>query len=133
MRRFNELMEAAKELNIELLNPSAEIFETAFNVYITENQIKAHSLDVDEDLLRKTFYDDMSPMERAATSTQLHVKNCAHQRPPRGYPRRKNDKNKALRTDRRAGAPLQISYHDPMERSEYPESSTTKTDRLHRS
>ena len=99
MRRFNELMEAAKELNIELLNPSAEILETAFNVYITENQIKAHSLDVDEGLLRKTFYDDMSPMERAeVTSTQLHVKNFAHQRPPRGYPRRKNDKNKALRT-----------------------------------
>ena len=100
MRRFNELMEEAKELNIELLNPSAEILETAFNVYITENQIKAHSLDVDEDLLRKTFYDDMSPMERAATSTQLHVMKYAHQRPPRGYPRRKYDKNKALRTDR---------------------------------
>ena len=57
MRRFNELMEAAKELNIELFNPSAEILETAFDVHIigTENQIKAHSLDVEEGLLRKTF------------------------------------------------------------------------------
>jgi hypothetical protein len=43
-------MEAAKELNIELFNPSAEILETAFDVYITENQIKAHSSDVDEGL-----------------------------------------------------------------------------------
>jgi hypothetical protein len=63
-------MEAAKELNIELLNPSAEILETAFDVYITENQIKAHSLDVDEGLLRKTSEStttiSRSPMESIA-------------------------------------------------------------------
>jgi hypothetical protein len=92
VRRFNELMEAAKELNIELLNPSAEILETVLNVYITENQIKARSLDVDEGLLRKTFYDDMYPMERAdRTSTQLPVKNYAHARggTPRVSPAKK--------------------------------------------
>ena len=84
MRRFNELMEAAKELNIELLNPSAEILETAFNVYITENQIKAHSLDVDEGLLRKTFYDDMSPMERA---DYVYTAACEELRSPETTPR----------------------------------------------
>jgi hypothetical protein len=93
VRRFNELMEEAKELNIELLNPSAEILETAFNVYITENQIKANSLNVDEGLLRKTFYDDMSPMERADYVYTAACEEYGHQRPPRGYPRRKYDKN----------------------------------------
>ena len=67
MKRFNELVEAAKEFNIkvELLNPSAEILDVAFDMYVTDKQVEAHSLDVDEGLLRKTFYVDMSPMERA--------------------------------------------------------------------
>jgi hypothetical protein len=72
VRRFNELMEAAKELNIELLNPSAEILDTTFDMYITENQIKARSLDVNEGLLRKTFY-DIPRWRRQTTSTQLLV------------------------------------------------------------
>ena len=84
MRRFNELMEEAKELNIELLNPSAEILETAFNVYITENQIKANSLNVDEGLLRQTFYDDMSPMERA---DYVYTAACEEIRSPEATPR----------------------------------------------
>jgi hypothetical protein len=59
-------MEAVKEFNIkvELLNPSVEILDAAFDMYVTDNQIAAHSLVVDEGQLRKTFYVDMSPMER---------------------------------------------------------------------
>jgi hypothetical protein len=83
VRRFNEFMKAAKELNIEV-NPSAEILETAFDVYITENQIKAYSLDVDEGLLRKTFYDDMSPMERA---DYVDTAACEELRSPEATPR----------------------------------------------
>jgi hypothetical protein len=81
VRRFNEILEAAKELIIELLNPSAEILETAFDVYMTENQIKAHSLDV---LLRKTFYDYMSPMERA---DYVYTAACEELRSPEATPR----------------------------------------------
>jgi hypothetical protein len=67
-------MEEAKELNIELLNPSAEILETAFNVYITENQIKAHSLDVDERVCSGKPSTTICPRWRGqTTSTQLHV------------------------------------------------------------
>jgi hypothetical protein len=68
MRRFNDIMEAAKEMNIEVLNPCAQVLEAAFESYITENHIIARSLVADEGLLRKSFYDDMSPMERASTS-----------------------------------------------------------------
>jgi hypothetical protein len=37
----------------------------AFDLYITKNQIKARSLDLDEGLLRKNFYDITSPLEMA--------------------------------------------------------------------
>jgi hypothetical protein len=84
VRRFSELMEVAKQLNIKLLNPSAEILEMAFDVFITENQIKAHSLDVDEGLLRKTFYDDMSPMKRA---DYVYTAACEELRSPEATPR----------------------------------------------
>ena len=57
------------------------------------------------------------------TSTQLHV-NYAHQRPPRGHLRRKNEKktnNEALRTvPFRAEPALKFFYHDPMERPRIP-------------
>ena len=94
VRRFNELMEAAKEFNIqvELLNPSAEILDAAFDMYITDNQVTAHSLDVDEGLLRKTFYVDMSPMERA---DYVYTAACELSTPkttPRVSPAKTNEK-----------------------------------------
>jgi hypothetical protein len=43
------ILEAAKEMDIQV-NPSAEVLEAAFESFITENQVKAGSLDVDEQL-----------------------------------------------------------------------------------
>jgi hypothetical protein len=37
--RFNVIMEAAKEMNIEVLNPSAEVLEAAFDVFYTPKTI----------------------------------------------------------------------------------------------
>ena len=60
----SDLIEAAKELNIEVLNPSPEVLEEAFGFYLTTIRVEKRTMDVDEGLLRKTFFVDMSPKER---------------------------------------------------------------------
>ena len=59
----SDLIETAKELNIEVLNPSPEVLEEAFGFYLTTIRVEKRTMDVDEGLLRKTFF-DMSPKER---------------------------------------------------------------------
>ena len=93
VRRFNEIMDAAKEMAIDVLNPSAEVLEEAFQSFITENQVKACSLAVDEGSLRKTFYDVMSPMERA---DYVYTAACELRSPettPRASPAKKREEN----------------------------------------
>jgi hypothetical protein len=60
----SDLLEAAKELNIEVLNPPSEVLEEAFDFYLTTIRVEKRTMDVDEGLLRKTFFVDMSPKER---------------------------------------------------------------------
>ena len=60
----SDLIEAAKELNIEVINPSPEVLEEAFGFYLTTIRVEKRTMDVDEGLLRKTFFVDMSPKER---------------------------------------------------------------------
>ena len=60
----SDLIEAAKELNFEVLNPSSEVLEEAFGFYLTTIRVEKRTMDVDEGLLRKTFFVDMSPKER---------------------------------------------------------------------
>jgi len=61
----SDLIAAAKEMNIEVLNPSTEVLEEAFEFYLTTIRVEKRTMDVDEgQLLRKTFFVDMSPKER---------------------------------------------------------------------
>ena len=93
VRRFNEIMDAAKELDIDVLNPSDEVLEEAFQSFICESQVRARSLVVDEGSLRKTFYDVMTPMERA---DYVYTTICELRSPeatPRASPAKKRDVN----------------------------------------
>ena len=44
----SDLIEAAKELNIEVLNPSPEVLEEAFGFYLTTIRVEKRTMDVDE-------------------------------------------------------------------------------------
>jgi hypothetical protein len=124
VRRFNEIMDAAKELDIDVLNPSDEVLEEAFQSFICENQVRARSLVVDEGSLRKILLRRYDPDGEGRLRLHKLYVNYAHQRPPREHLRRKNEmktNNKALRTaPNRAEPALKFFYHDPMERPRIP-------------
>jgi hypothetical protein len=59
----SDLVEAAKEMNIEVLNPSTEVLEEAFEFYLTTIRVEKRTMDVDEGLLRKPS-SSICPKER---------------------------------------------------------------------